>query len=213
MRRLPLLLTLVVGVALWAAPSHAQAIGSWFKQYTANSAAPGEGNVALQNGYVMCPPHADYCSGVASAYHHIAPATDGGAGYAVYATNVLNTENCKEVVVKVKELDNDNTVAQAYVQYVLNDAGDGNLCANPKVALGAQTYILADINGDGVIDANDEIPMDGDDGSDSDGDGTAQQTGAMYGIVANRIRMCIMRTGGALADLATDSSYVEVSCR
>ena len=197
MRRLPLLLAIVAGVALWAAPSQAQ-VADFFKQYTANSAAPGEANDAVQNGYRMCPPHAEFCSGTSTLYHHISPAQDTTGAY---TTDVLNVENCGEVVVCVTEIDNDTAVATVFVRHVLDDAATG------------PTKVLADINGDGVIDAGDDIELDGDDGADSDGDGTALQTHCMYGITGTRIDVSVTATGGDVANLATDNSYVEVSCR
>jgi len=204
MRRLPLLLTLVVGVALWAAPSQAQ-VASWFKQYTADSAAPGEGNEALPNGYVMCPPHADYCSGSDVAYHHANYVTVS----APYDTNVLNVHNCAEVVVCASTAATDGANPGAYVESVKNDAG-----AVPH-------RIIADIDGDGVIydttceptdNAGDCVTLDGDYGVDNDGDGTGHQTSCMYGIVANRIRLDVADTDGDAVGAGTDT-YFEVSCR
>ena len=203
MRRLPLLLTLVVGVALWAAPSSAQ-VTTWFKQYTADSAAPGEGNVALPNGYSLCPPHADYCSGSDVAYHHANYVTAS----APYDTNVLNTHNCSEVVVCAKTAATDGGNPEAFIESVLNDAG------------AVPTKILADVDGDGVISdaicaptdlVGDCVGLDGDDGSDQDGDGTPHQTSCMYGIVANRIRLDVADTDGIIG--AGTDTYFEVSCR
>jgi len=190
MRRLPLLLTLVVGVALWAAPSQAQ-VTSWWARYVADSAAPGENNDALGSGYEMCPPHAgNGCTHYSQAHHHI----DDASG--AYNTDVLDVHNCNTVTVCLKTTDNDGTTPEAYVESVINNAGAEG------------TYILADVNGDGVINALDLVSLDGDRGTDNDGDGTARQTSCLYGIVGhNKIRLAVQQGGG------DDEGYVEVSCR
>ena len=198
MRRLPLLLAIVAGAALWAAPSQAQ-VTDFFKQYTADGAAPGEGNIAVQNGYVMCPPHADYCSGSSELHHHVVYDTPSGGG-TVYETNVINTMNCAEVVVCARTAGTDGANPEGFIQAVSNNAG-----ALP-------TNILADVDGNGVIDSADLVALDGDDGNDSDGDGTDQQTSCMYGIVANRIRLDITDTDGDAIG-ADAPTYFEVSCR
>ena len=218
MRKLPLLLTIVVGVALWAAPSQAQNI-SFYPVYVEDSNAVPEGMSALRNAYKLCPPHAEYCTGVSQAYHHVRPWTAHifVPADSVYATNVLDVTNCASVRVRVKEMDTDGSgdetaTAELFVQAVLDADGNGNTCTNAETV--GQTYILADVNGDGSIDAADSVTMDGDDGTDSDGDGTARQTGAMYDITGESlIRLCIMQTGGDLVDVATDNSYADVTCR
>ena len=196
MRRLPLLLTLVVGVALWAAPSQAQVTSFWAR-YTADSAAPGEGVTALGNDYELCPPNLSNCTNYSQAHHHIEADVGGGTG--AYDTDVLDVHNCQEVVVCLKTADTDGTTAQAYIESISNNAG-----ANP-------IKILADINGDGVINAaGDDFPLNGDDGSDNDGDTTAEQRACIYGITGhNKIQIAVQNGGGG----AGEEAYVEVSCR
>ena len=191
MRRLPLLLALVAGVALWAAPSEAQ-VADFFKRYVIDSAAPGQGNNPLPNGYEMCPPNTNGCSHESQAHHHIA---GGGAG--AYDTDILDVHNCSFITVCLKTADDDGTTAALYVESVLDNVGTAN------------TRILADFDGDGVINAVDEVPLDGDDGTDSDQDGTALQLSCLYDISGhNKVRLSIQNDGGA-----GDESYAEVSCR
>jgi hypothetical protein len=201
--------SLVVGVALWAAPTSAQITGEWWPLYVANGLAPGEGVTAIPEGGRLCPPNTLNCTKPSHAWHHIPPNNDGTA---VYATHALDVRACNSIRVRVKEVDDDTTVAQMYLQAVLDGTGTGNTCTNAETD--GQTYILVDINGDGVINATDEVPMDGDDGTDSEGDGTARQTGAIYDVTGEAfVRLCVMRTGGAVADLATDNSYADIGCR
>ena len=202
MRKLPLLLTMVVGVALWAAPSQAQ-VADFYARYVADSAAPGENVVTFPNGYELCPPNTEGCSGYSQAHHHIAPDVVLPLGGAPYDTNVLDVHNCNYITVCVKSNDNDATTAELYVMSTVNNDGDSN------------TMILADFNGDGVIDVNDLVTLDGDSGGDDEGgvgvgDGTARQTSCLYDITGhNKIYLNITRLGGG----ATDDSYAEVSCR
>ena len=221
MRRLPFLLAIVVGVAFWAAPSQAQNI-SFYPVYVEDSNAVPEGMSALRNAYKLCPPHAEYCTGVSQAWHHIRPwtATLGfTAGANEYATNVLDVSNCASVRVRMKEVDgavgNAAEIAafpEFFLQAVFNADGDGNTCTNAETA--GQTYILADVNGDGSIDLDDAVAMDGDDGTDSDGDGTARQTGAMYDITGESlIRLCVMEVGAGLDEVLTSNGYADVTCR
>jgi hypothetical protein len=180
----------VVGVALRAAPSGAQ-VWDFFARYVADSAAPGEGNTALRNGYELCPPNDPACTKYSQAHHHI-DVTGAGA----YNTDVLDVHNCNTVTVCAKTSDNDGTTAEYYIESVVNNTGAEG------------TYILADINGDGVINATDLVTMDGDRGTDNDGDGTPRQTACMYGIVGhNKIRLAVQQDGG------DDDTYVEVNCR
>jgi hypothetical protein len=162
MRLLPLLLTLVVGVALWAAPT------------------PGEGVSALGDGYELCPPNLNNCTNYSQAHHHI----DDASG--AYNTDVLDIHSCGMV-----------TVCLAFVEVVKENADTVPL------------QILADVNGDGVINLADEVPLDGDDGSDNDGDNTARQTACMYGITGNKMQMAVQNGGGG----ANEEAYLEVSCR
>ena len=217
MRRLPLLLALVVGVALWAAPSQAQPTGEWHQIYIANTLAIPEGITAIPEfGGALCPFNSGIgCVGPSEAYHHIVPDTGDTLGGAVYATHVLDVSACSVIRVRVTEMDDDAVAAHMYLQSTLNDAGAGNLCANPRVANSAQSYILGDVNGDGIINLADQVPLDGDDGTDIGiVDGAELQTGALYDIVGeNFVRLCIMRTGGDIANIATDSSYADIGCR
>jgi hypothetical protein len=177
MRSLPLLLTLVVGVALWAAPSQAQ-VADFFQRYTS----------------------AIGCSGPSQAHHHINQVTPSGAG-TVYETDVLDVSQCNYVTICSATAETAGANPEFFIQRVLTAAG-----ARP-------TDVLADINGDGVINATDQVALDGDDGADSDGDGTAQQSGCMYDITGlNLIRLDITDTDGDAAGDAADT-YVEVSCR
>jgi len=195
MRRLPLLLTLVVGVALWAIPTQAQ-VADFFARYVADGTDPGENNNALDNGYELCPPHAsEGCTHYSQAHHHI---VQGGG---TYATDVLDVHNCSFVTVCASTDETNGSNPEFYVQRVLNNDGDG------------ATNILADFNGDGVVDANDDYALDGDDGTDSDGDGTALQLSCLYDITGvNKIRLNITDDDGDAAGDDEDT-YAEVSCR
>jgi hypothetical protein len=190
MRLLPLLLTLVVGVALWAAPTSAQVV-SWWARYTADSAAPGEGVSALGDGYELCPPNLNNCTNYSQAHHHI----DDASG--AYNTDVLDIHSCGMVTVCLATDDTDGVTAAAFVEVVKENADTVPL------------QILADVNGDGVINLADEVPLDGDDGSDNDGDNTARQTACMYGITGNKMQMAVQNGGGG----ANEEAYLEVSCR
>jgi len=195
MRRLPLLLAIVAGVALWAAPSQAQVVSFWAR-YVADGAAPGEGVTALGDGYEMCPPNTQGCSRYSQAHHHIEADVGGGTG--AYETDVLDVHACSEVVVCLKTDDTDGVTAALYVESVSE-----NDDTNP-------IKILADFDGDGVINATDDIPLDGDDGSGNDGDATDLQLACLYGITGhNKIQLAVQNGGGG----AGEEAYVEVSCR
>jgi hypothetical protein len=199
MSKLPLLLTLVVGVALWAAPTPATAqVADFFVRYVADPTAPGENNAALPNGYELCPPNLPQCTKYSQAHHTIV----GTAVDTPYTTDVLDVHNCNQVTVCGKTADTDGTNPTFQVQTCSTNA-----CIGP-------TDILADVNGDGVVNATDDVAMTGDNGSDNDGDLTAENVMCMYGIAGhNKIRIDVVSTDDAAGAAANDDVWIEVSCR
>jgi hypothetical protein len=183
----------ILALLLLALPAQGQENG-FFARYVADYSAPGT-VPALANGDILCPPHSSDCRGYSQAHHHI----DGADLAATYATDVLDVHHCNYVTVCVREADTDATLALAFVQGVSDSTG-----ANA-------TVILADVNGDGVINATDNEPLNGEAGdADTDGDGTARQTMCMYDITGiNMLRLSVTQIGGQ----AADNSYAEVSCR
>jgi hypothetical protein len=198
MRKLPLLLTLVVGVALWAAPTQAQ-VADFFVRYVADPAAPGQNNVAFVNGYELCPPNTKECTNYSQAHHTIV----GLAADSLYQTDVLDVHNCSTVTVCGRTADANGTTPSFQIQSCSTDA-----------CIGA-TDILADVNGDGVVNATDNVDMNGDNGTNNDGDANTENVMCMYGITGhNKIRLDIVNNQDADgADPATDDTWVEVSCR
>ena len=111
-------------------------------------------------------------------------------------SNTLNVSKCMEVIVTV------------YNSSWVTDDGDFYVMKSPDAAKTLSFKVLADFNGDGVIDASDEVTLDGDDGTDQDGDLTERQTGTLYGITgANFIWMDTVTAPGS------GTAHVEVSCR
>jgi hypothetical protein len=197
MTKLPLLTLIVVGVALWAAPSRAQE--SWYPEYVADRTAVEEGLTAIPAGGRLCPPNTLNCTKPSAAYFHI---PSGTAIDGTEDSNVLNVGSCNLINVCLTTTDDDGTTAGVFITQVVNDAK-----AIPRA-------VLVDVDGDGVIqdlddtdDAGDYVPLDGDDGRDNDGDGTRRQTSCIYDIGhLERFFLDVVADGG-------DDSYVEVTCR
>jgi len=178
-------------VLLLASPIQAQ-VTTFFARYVADGSSPGD-IPALSNGDELCPPNSD-CIGYDQAHHHILH--DGGT----YQTDVLDAHNCRFVTVCVRTADTDGDNPAAYVRAVLNNSGD------------IPTKVLADFNGDGVVDDNDNYALDGDDGTNNDNDATTLQLSCIYDITGvNKIELNITDDGDDSGD--PDDSYAEISCR
>jgi hypothetical protein len=128
-----------------------------------------------------------------SVAHLTVPADPTGAATPV-DSNTLNVVLCNE------------TIVQVFSTNYTGDDGSFFVQRASDAAATVTTRILADIDGDGVIsdgncpaiydagdpdtnDTGDCVPLDGDDGSGSDGDSTDRQTSAMYGITEEYIRV------------------------
>lgn len=187
-------LILILGLLLLAVPAQAQ-VTTFFARYVADGSAPGA-IPALANGDKLCPPHSSDCRGYDQAHHHIEADVGGATG--AYNTDVLDVSSCSFVTVCLKTTDLDGVTASAFIESVSENADTLPL------------QILADVNGDGVINAADEVPLDGDDGSDNDSDGTERQTACMYDITGhNKIQLAVQNGGGGV----DEEAYIEVGCR
>ena len=158
-----------------------------------------DGGIALPVGAVLVPPVSAVVTGGVippqsqfPSEAHLKVAQDA----AIINSNTLDVRHCQEVTVMVTSSDYTGADAEFFVK------------ATSSVAATYSFKILADFNGDGVINETDNLPLDGDDGNDSDGDSTARQTGVIYGITGVTYLWVDQET----VDTA-GSGYVEVSCR
>ena len=160
---------------------------------------------AFANGHALMPPSVQHGGARSVAHLKVGVTADG----VVINTNTLNVTLCNEVVVQVWSDNYDDDDGSFFVQRASDAAATDT------------TRILADVDGDGVIsdstcpttvdpttnDTGDCVPLDGDDGSDIDGDSTSRQTAALYGISEEYIRL------EQIDNNETGSAFVKVLCR
>ena len=191
-------------VVAWVICASAASAQTWYTEFN-------NGGITLPNGAELAPPVRG--ESAPDGFYSVAHLKVAQSA-ALVDSNTLNVSLCNMVRVTVS--------SASYT----GDDGEFYVMGSPDAAKTTSRYIIADVDGDGVIadatclqsdlaagitatsdDTGDCVPLDGDGGNNLDGDATARQTASMFGVEDSHmwVRQCTIDD--------TDAAYVEVECQ